>query len=343
MGIDKADVRHVVHFDLSDAIESYVQEAGRAGRDGKSAQATILYNNSDLKDKEKMLADVFPELKFIKKVYKLLSVYLNVASGSHIEERFAYNHKAFCKKYDLPTFKTFNALLLLSKSDYIFLSDATIHPSRLQLDEAKILQLLEGKIDKRLHALMRVLLRNYEGLFLSATRIDEAVIAKKMEMNVSQIHKALQWLHDHAFAKYQPNFDGHFVSFPDYRFREDQIELNPTIYEHQIRRYKENLKILSAYIDSADCRQAFINRYFGFELKQACGVCDNCKNNNKVDSKKDIKNRLLELLRQEDRMLADLIHQFDLYQHNDVKSILNDLYDEELLEINEDRISLTKK
>jgi len=344
MGIDKSDVRAVIHMELPDSIEAYVQEAGRAGRDGLPAQAILLYNNADFSEKEKMLKTFFPDLPYIQSVYQNLSVYYDLASGVNEDHHFPYNHNKFCKKFQLPVFKTFNALTLLSKASYIFLSDSITHPSRLLLNELRIRQLLNDKTaDTRLQNLIGILLRNYEGLYLTSTRIDENFLAKKMKLKPSNIKQALTWLDKHAYAKYQENYSGHFLGFTNFRFKSEDVILEDKIYSFQKNRYLENTELLNNYVSNNDCRQSFINSYFGFDSTPDCNICDNCKSAGTTNLEIiQLQEKIIDLLQVKSYSIVQLLACFEISLHSELKSILRELLHEEILLMNNDQILLKK-
>ena len=280
MGIDKSDVRKVIHYNIPESLEAYVQEAGRAGRDGVSSEAILIINNSDIEKIKKRLDDVFPDVEFIKKLYTYLGVYYKVAAGATNYEDIYYNHQEFCDKYSLPKFKAINALKLLHGSDLIELSESLKNPSTLYLDEYSIKSLLrQPRTSISTKNFIRVILRTYEGILFASTTIEEDLIAKRVDLSREKVVKGLTWLLNNNYGKYVPSREGSIIRFKNYRYREHEVKINESIYKGMKERYITSISSIIKYVQTTDCRQKIIAEYFNAVHDKDCEVCDNCTTN----------------------------------------------------------------
>ncbi len=341
MGIDKRDVRTVIHFQLPDSLEAYTQEAGRAGRDGKLSRALILYNNDDLNRHNEQVDNYFPDRKFISQVYGHLARYLKAAAGPIDDTSFPLNVDEFSKYSNLSKFKIYNSLFLLHKCELITLSDSFYNRSKLSLKESlvKIFISDPGRSEK-MKAFVQLLLRSYEGLFISDINIDEQSLAKRFEAKEDQIREALRWFYKHDIANYQEQFEGHRVGFCGYRFKENDIQLDQNVYNNQKQRYTTGIKSVSGYILSTECRQVIISNYFGFEDENQCGLCDNCVTRSQDNNfEKELMHKLFSILSSKAFTLEELISQFEIDQHERLIDLIKNAESERLLKIEGDTIT----
>ena len=277
MGIDKSDVRIVIHYNIPESLEAYVQEAGRAGRDGAMSEAVMIANESDTLKISKRLDDVFPSVDFIKKVYTYLGVYYKVAAGETNHEDIVYQHQDFCEKYKIPKFKTINALKLLHGSGLIKLSESLKNPSTLYLDEYNIKRLIrEERTSLSTKNFIRIILRTYEGILFASTTIEEELIAKRADISKEKVVKGLTWLHRNDYGKYIPSHEGSLIGFINYRYKESEIKINESIYRGMNQRYRNSIDSILKYVETRHCRQKIIAEYFDAEHLSDCGICDNC-------------------------------------------------------------------
>ena len=231
MGIDKSDVRQVIHVSPPQSLEAYVQEAGRAGRDGEPAQVIILYNQGDIKRLQRQLAETFPDIDYIKEMYRNICLDYKLATGKCDIEFYPFYVGEFCSKHSLSRYKVFSALKILHQSEILFLSDAITHPSRLQLNEIETKHILSHpNLSPKMAEFIKLLLRNYEGLFLDHTVIDEKLLSIKFNKPISTISKALKWIHDKKIGEYKSNFEGHTISFMEYRHRSSELPIKMELY-----------------------------------------------------------------------------------------------------------------
>ncbi len=278
MGIDKPDVRLVVHMDVPDCIEAYFQEAGRGGRDGKQSVAWLLWSKADIVEAQKMLEASFPEPEFIAKTYNALGNYLQIVVGAGKLSTYDFEISDFCSRYSLPAMEAYSSLKLLEKEGYISLSDSIYSPSRLKflVDKAELYRFqLENP---SLSTFVELILRSFSGLFTDFVRIDEFVLARRMNADKSIVIKGLKQLDKFGLLAYTQA-----STSPKLTFLSDRIDHRGIIFspEHYFNRKKEamqRLESVKAYFTSTSkCRSQILLEYFGETDPRRCGMCDVCE------------------------------------------------------------------
>ena len=277
MGIDKPDVRIVLHFDCPDSIEAYFQEAGRAGRDGKKSYAVLLYNNSDRHKLEKRITDNFPEKDYIRDVYEHLAFYYEIGVGSGMDANFQFDIDKFCHTYRYFPIQVDSALRILQRAGYI---DYDTDPDT----KARVLFLLTreelyrlNEVGPKEQAVITSLLRNYGGLFADYCYIDEAFIAQQTNMNHHQVYVVLKTLNQQRIISFIPRSKVPQITYKTRRMPTDEIYLSHAVYEERLEQYKERIQQMIAYASNEEvCRSRQLLRYFGEERSTDCGQCDVC-------------------------------------------------------------------
>lgn len=287
MGIDKPDVRFVVHIDLPDSPEAYFQEAGRAGRDQKLAYAVLLFNSSDTLKIEQRLESNFPPIEEIKRTYQALGSYLNVALGAGKGEVHDFNLMDFCSVYRLNSAKAYNSLKILEREGYIELTDELDNPSRLMflVDKQELYkyQVAHAEMDR----FIKVILRNFTGVFSQYVRIDEAYLSRLAAMPTDKIMEHLKTLSRHKVINYIPKKRTPLIIMTEERLDEKNLRINPDSYKMLRDRFAGRIDSLIAYAQNqTKCRSQILSEYFGEKDSYRCGKCDVCTQRNELDMSK---------------------------------------------------------
>jgi len=311
MGIDKAEVRTVVHLDLPDSLEAYFQEAGRAGRDEQKAYAVLLYNNSDAVKMRKRVADTFPGKEMVLKVYEALGNYFQVGFGSGLDKVFAFDIGDFCMKFKLPVLITYNCLKILQQAGYIELTDEQDSSSRVLFTVGKD-DLYKMKQSPEQEQLIHILLRSYTGLFTDLASVDEEVIARRLKWTHDQVYQQLVGLSKERYIQYIPRKKTPYLTFTREREATDRIALGKEAYDDRRARYISRIKSVLDYAqDENACRSQILLSYFGEKNTHACGKCDICLKKKETQLSTDdfeaIKTAILGVLSKESITLNALV------------------------------------
>lgn len=298
MGIDKPDVRYVVHMDVPDAIESYFQEAGRAGRDGKQSYATILFDQNDIERAKESLEQSYPKIEFIKKVYDALGNYFQIPLGSMQDRSFDMNVKDFADRYGWKTLDVFHALRFLEKDGYILMNNSLKNASRVFISESKE-TLYKFQLEyERYDRLIKVLLRSYSGLFTQYAFIDEKTIAQRADMEVDQVVKALKFMQQQELLKYIPSSGKPQLTFTQPRLESQNVLISSENYHHRLEQDRERLDAMLSYLETnSKCRSQQLLAYFGESASVRCGKCDVCLRRNKVDMSRTVFDEIVKKIR----------------------------------------------
>jgi ATP-dependent DNA helicase RecQ len=311
MGIDKADVRTVIHIDLPDSLEAYFQEAGRAGRDEKKAYAVLLYNNADATKLKKRIADSFPDKETIRNTYEALGNYLQIGIGSGLDNVFAFDLGDFCTKFHLSILIAYNSLKLLQQAGYIELTDEQDNASRVMFVVDKD-DLYKFKHNPAQEQLIHILLRSYTGLFTDFASINEETIAKRLGWKRDELFQLLIFLAKEGVIKYIPRKKTPFLTFIREREESHRIYIGKEAYEERKERYISRIQSVLRYAQEENhCRNQFLLHYFGEEDTHPCGTCDICLKRKETGVSDDdfemIKNFIITSLSSEKQTLNSLI------------------------------------
>jgi len=282
MGIDKPDVRMVIHIDCPDSLEAYFQEAGRAGRDGLKAYAVLLYNNGDDHKLQKRIADNFPEKEYIKDVYEHLAYFFQVAVGSGMGSTFMFDIAKFCFTYKFFPTRVDAALRLLERSGYIHYEDNPDGKPRVKFNISRNdLYLLENLSPKE-DAVITALLRNYGGLFTDYGYIDESLLERVSELNKQQLYMVLKNLSMRHIISFIPRRKDPYITYTQNRVDGFRVIIPTSVWEVRKEQFTKHIESILNYAKNDKvCRSRQLLLYFGEETsaKNCCGICDVCANN----------------------------------------------------------------
>ncbi len=333
MGIDKADVRIVAHYDLPDSIEAYFQEAGRAGRDGQPARAILLYNNADEPKLIKRVSDTFPEKDYIRKVYDHLAYYYQIATGDGFGVSREFNIDDFCHKFNHFPIRVHSALQILQRAGYIEYTEEQDNQARVKfLVTRDDLYRLRGENPNEEKVIV-ALLRNYGGLFADYGFIDESMIAYQCGMKSNEIYDILKTLSQKHIIHFIPRKQVPYIRYMQRREDSEHVSLPPAIYEERKSQYQERINAMLRYAKSNDkCRSRQLLEYFGEKDTKDCGQCDVCLDKQgeviTKDSLAEAKQQILLLLADQKR--HHLTELFRLQLSNElIDEALRTLLDEE--------------
>ena len=284
MGIDKPDVRFVVHLDLPDSPEAYFQEAGRGGRDEKKAYAVLLYNDADKTNLEQNVLSSFPTINEIKKVYDALGNYFSLAVGSGEGVPFEFDISDFSTKYNLTAVTVYSALKFLEKENYIASTENFNRAASLNILVSNE-ELYKFRVANILHdEFLKVLLRSYGGLFEGYVNINENDIAKRTGKSREEVIKELHLLQNLNLISYFPQNNLPQITFTQPRFASKDVRLSKENYELIKRQAVARIHAVIKYVsDNHICRSKALLRYFGETDTGSCGICDVCLERNKLD------------------------------------------------------------
>lgn len=295
MGIDKADVRLVVHIDCPDSIEAYFQEAGRAGRDGKPAQAILLYDGNDRVKLQRRISDTFPDKDDIRKVYEHLAYFYQIGMGSGAGYSFEFNIDKFCFYFHHFPIPVNSSLNILSRAGYINYDCERENMAQLiMLLRREDLYRLDS-LDERENSVVTALLRNYGGLFTDYCYIDESLIAMQTGIEREDVYGILKDLSRRQILRFIPRKKIPHIRYAQSRVEADLLMFNKEVYDDRKKEYAERIKSIINYVENDDiCRSRQLLRYFGEKRSTDCGMCDVCLNH----SSKPVSNEEIEKIKQ---------------------------------------------
>ena len=284
MGIDKSNVRFVIHMDLPDSLEAYFQEVGRAGRDGKKAFAILLFDPVDQLNLKKQFETNYPPVDFIKKVYQCIANYYQLAVGSGLGQSFDFDLKVFCSTYDLTPIEVYNAIKILEKEDYFVFSEGIYSASKAKLSLGKDALYTFQVANKKYDTFIKILLRSYSGIFDDYVKVNEYDLSKRVKTSKENIIKALEILDQQEVLSYLPSKTLPQLVFIKERIAPDNVVISPENYQLRKEIALKKLNSVLDYVNATrKCRNQLLLSYFGEEDAKRCGICDICLERNKLE------------------------------------------------------------
>ena len=337
MGIDKPDVRLVVHLDLPDSLEAYFQEAGRAGRDLQPSEAFLLVADTDIIKLEENIQSSYPDLNRIKTIYDAIGNYLQIPIGAGINQTYNFDLNEFVQYYNFPLLETYNSIKLIEREGIIATSEALNTPSKIHIKAGRE-DLYRFQIEyKEYDALIRYLLRNIPGVLSDFVKIREEQIAQKTKLSVDKIEMQLRKLDSLNFLTYIPRNDKPQIQFLTERLDTRHFHLSDDVYRN---RKNDAAKRIQAVIDFVNndkiCRSVQLLRYFGENINKECNKCDVCSSANKmhINDKEyqDISNDIIFQLKENESDVYNVINKINKYHEEKILNTIRLMIDNGIIE-----------
>lgn len=346
MGIDKPDVRVVIHIDMPDSIEAYFQEAGRAGRDGRRSYAILLHSPGDKRLINKRISDHFPEKKFIATVYEKLAYYYEMAMGDGQGCTYGFSLADFCQQYALPIIPTESALRILTRMGYIEYIDEIDYSARLRITSTREELYRTKEQDTTNENILNIVLRHYSGLFSDEVFIDEKFIYTQAGITKRELYKRFIDMQHQGILKYVPSRRTPVITWKKNRVETDMLNFADDIYTDRKQEYIERIGSIREYTTRrVGCRSAILLDYFGEKQNKPCMHCDLCLEKDSSGIKKGefkaISQDIEDMLSQQEGT-TDNIYSLP-YEKNHIESVLHRLAEEEIIYMTEGKLTLNKR
>ena len=347
LGIDKPDVRTVIHFDAPECLESYYQEAGRAGRDGKKAFAVLLYHSSDIETLQSMTEKRYPPLSIIKKIYQELANYLQLPIGVGEMQYFDFDLHEFVKNFHLDAYLVSNTLKILEQEGHFILSENIFLPSKIQfqIDKDSLYSFESSYPD--LEPIIKTLLRTYQGIYDNSTSIFEKQISRILRTPIEEIKLQLEKLNRFGIIEYLPQKEKPQLYFLLNRAPAEYLYIDQDLYFKRKKQYQVRLDAMLDYIETLDkCRSRFIANYFGETKATDCGNCDNClKRKKKSPSNTRFQTILQQIqsLAQNSISVKEILNQYEPSESDDIWAVLKFMESEQMIQLGENGIVKTER
>lgn len=343
MGIDKPDVRIVVHLDLPDSLEAYFQEAGRAGRDLQPSEAFLLVAETDINKLKENLKSSYPDLNKIKIIYDAIGNYLQIPIGSGENQSYNFNINDFSQYYNFSLLEVYNTIRLIEREGYFATSEALNTPTKIHITAGRE-DLYRFQIEyKEYDNLIKYLLRNIPGILSDFVNIREESISQKTGMSVDSINKQLSNLERLNFLNYIPHSDKPQIQYLTSRIDTKYFSLSDDIYNNRKEDAANRVQAVIDFVNNEkDCRSVQLLRYFGEDMKRRCGECDVCSSKNKKtltqDEYQEISEIIINELKENDTNIQDIIDILKSYREEKVMTSIKWMLDNNIIKQDEEGV-----
>lgn len=347
MGIDKPDVRLVVHVDTPDSPEAYFQEAGRGGRDGKKAYAVLLYSKSDRATLKKRIADTFPEKDYIRTVYEHLNYYYQMAMGDGLGCTREFNIDEFCRNFKHFPIQVDSALKILTRAGYLEYTDEQDNNSRLMFTLTKEELYRIHETSPETEKLINIILRSYTGVFTEYAYINEETLSLRSGMTRQQVYDTMISLTRRRILHYIPGKKTPYIIYTRERQEADRLVFTKEVYEDRKKSFIHRIEAMTEYAETDDkCRSRMLLLYFGEKNEHNCGQCDVCLSSHSSGIRQgmfdEISRAIEEALKDKEMTTSELMEHISSYEKENVAKALSYLLSEEIIYQKNGRLSLPK-
>ena len=338
MGIDKPQVRVVIHADLPDCLENYYQEAGRAGRDGKKAYAVLLYNEKDIQELNESIQLRYPSVEEIRQVYQAISNYLQIPSGSGEGQYYDFDIVDFIKKFKLNSHTVFYSVKTLEQEEWLSFNEQVFLSSTVRFTTSKDYLYQFEKDHPELEPLIKVLLRSYEGIFEYPALISENILARLLKTEKDEVKKQLMQLHAYGLIDYIPQKDTPQLLFLRNRIKTEELRIDLAALNNRKERFVSRISHFIHYVnETVECRSRIIASYFGDDELKDCGVCDNCLRQKSIRLSREefdnINNCIVKSVKEQSVHTRELLHRLKGIKKEKAWKVLSFLQAENKIEV----------
>jgi ATP-dependent DNA helicase RecQ len=347
MGIDKPNVRTVIHYDVPDCLENYYQEAGRAGRDEKKSYAVLLYNSEDENELKNLPQVRFPPIKEIKNIYQSLVDYLQIPVGNGEGNYYDFNLNEFIKNFKLDVFTVISTLKILEQEGYISFNEFVLLQSKIGFTASKELLFDFEQTHPQLEPVIKCLLRTYEGIYDNKISVNEKLIGRLIKNSVEEVKEKLQQLQSFNIIEYDQQKETPQIYFITNRAPAQYLVINYERYKQRKDEFIKRVETILGYLQiSAVCRSRFIGNYFGDNEITDCGICDNClKKKSTAFTEEEfikIKESIMNILNNENAVIQNILQSCKSIKKEKLWKVLEHLQSEKIIKIEDDGKIKTK-